>query len=209
MNQQKPMVSVEEALDIILSKISSTDIETIPLAEARNRINAHDICSDIDLAPFDNSAMDGFALRAEDIQAASDETPAVLDVVTNIGAGDFFDGEIGKGQAARIMTGAPLPQGANAVELIENTHTSRDQPQGDTVAITRPLSHGENVRRAGEEAHAGDIIVPQNTVLSPAFIGLCASAGAATVAVYKKPRVGIISLGSELIEITKMPDRSH
>ncbi len=155
---------------------------------------AEDATSDIDVAPFDNSAMDGFAVRAADTVGASESSPVELDVVAHIAAGDFWEGEVGPGQAARIMTGAPVPAGADSVVMVERTRAvTGDGGVGSRVAFELEPRLGEHIRRRGEEVLAGDVVVSAGEVIGPAAIGLLASTGHDTVAVYRRPRVASAS----------------
>jgi molybdopterin molybdotransferase len=200
-------MTVEEALELVLGLAKRMPAERVALLDALHRVLAEDATSDIDVAPFDNSAMDGFAVRFADTKGASEESPAELDVVANIAAGDYWEGEVGPGQAARIMTGAPVPTGADTVVMVEYSRVvSGDGGLGSRVALSRaPAREGEHVRYRGEEVHAGDVVLSAGDVLGPAAIGLLASTGHDTVAVYRRPRVAVLSTGSELVEVAEKP----
>ncbi|MDH4140377.1 MAG: molybdopterin molybdotransferase MoeA [Coriobacteriia bacterium] len=199
-------MTVEEARELLFARVRTLDAERVPLLESLGRVLAEDALSDIDVAPFDNSAMDGFAVRAEDVAEADEDSPATLDVISHIGAGEYSEMPVGPGQAARIMTGAPVPPGADAVVMIEFTHpVTGDGSVGSTVAIERPVSAGENIRRKAEEVRAGELVLLAGEGIGAAAIGLLASTGHAEVAVYRRPRVAVISTGSELVEVAEKP----
>ena len=200
-------MTVEEARELVFERVQALPAEDVPILESLGRVLAADVTSDIDIAPFDNSAMDGFALRAADTAAASVDAPAVLDVVAHIAAGDDVAGIfVGPGQAARIMTGAAVPEGADAVVMVERTHpVDGDGGIGSKVAFEIEAKLGEHIRLRGEEVRAGDAVMSAGEVLGAAGIGLLASTGHATVSVYRRPRVAIISTGSELVEVAEKP----
>lgn len=192
------MIPVEQARKTILDSARKMPITEVPLLEARGRVLAQDVVSAIDINPFDNSAMDGFALIHDDVAAASEAAPVSLQVVAHIGAGYHYDGRVQHGQAVRIMTGAPIPAGCDCVEKIENVRVSGKGTVGDSVILSRPVAIDRNIRHAGEEVKAGGVLVAAGTVVKPATIGLFASAGLTTVPVFERPKVGVFSLGSEL-----------
>ncbi len=199
-------MSVEEARELVFERVEALPAEQVSLLDALGRVLAEDATSDIDVAPFDNSAMDGFAVRGADLAGAAEGSPVELDVVAHIGAGDWWDGEVGPGQAARIMTGAPVPAGADAVVMVEFTRAvTGDGGIGTRVAFEREPKPGEHIRRRGEEVLAGDVVLSAGEVIGPAAIGLLAATGHATVAVHRRPRVAIISTGSELVEVAEKP----
>lgn len=199
-------MTVEEARELVLSGVPRLDSERVPLIEALGRVLAADAASDIDVAPFDNSAMDGFAVRAADTAGASEGAPAQFEVVSLIAAGDFSERPIGAGEAARIMTGAPVPPGADAIVMVEYSRVlSGDGNVGSRVALEREAAPGDHIRRRGEEVLAGDVVMAAGEVIGSAGIGLLASTGHASVAVYRRPRVAVLSTGSELVEVTHSP----
>ncbi|HET6351445.1 MAG TPA: gephyrin-like molybdotransferase Glp [Coriobacteriia bacterium] len=199
-------MSVEEARDQVFACVPVLEPERVPVLEALGRVLAEDAITDIDVAPFDNSAMDGFAVRAADLAGAAQGAPVELEVVAHIGAGDWWEGEVRPGQAARIMTGAPTPAGADSVVMVEYTHpVSGDGGVGSRVAFEREPVLGDHIRRRGEEVRAGEVVLSAGEVLGAAGIGLLAATGHAEVAVYRRPRVAIISTGSELVEVAEVP----
>jgi molybdopterin molybdotransferase len=200
-------MTVEAALELVLALVKPLPTERISLLDALHRVLAEDAVSDIDVAPFDNSAMDGFALRAADTAGASEAAPAELDVIAHIAAGDDVAGiEVGPGQAARIMTGAAVPAGADAIVMVEYTRpVTGDGGIGSRVAFQREAAPAEHIRRRGEEVRAGDVVLSAGEVLGPAAIGLLASTGHDSVAVYRRPSVAVLSTGSELVEVAQAP----
>lgn len=194
------MLTVTEARERILSHFKATATETIPLTESVNRILATDIRADGDYPPFDNSAVDGFALRSEDASAS----PSTLSVVADIPAGSAPTVTLQAGQAARIMTGAQLPTGADCVIPVEETDFNNRNAgiaAPKTIAFTKQIKAGENVRTQGMDMRAGDIVINHGRTLKPQDLGLLATLGAAKVIVHKKARVALLSSGDELLEV--------
>lgn len=202
----REMASLEEARELVLSCVEALDVEQVDILDVIGRVAAADLASDIDIAPFAHSAMDGFALRASQLAAASAESPVELDVIAEIPAGSHYDGSIGDGECVRIMTGAPLPANADAVVKYEIVGiVTGDGRVGSRVAFAAPAKMGDNVRAAGEEAHAGEVIVHAGEVVHSAGVGFLAGCGVTRVATYRRPRVAIIATGSELVDPTEVP----
>ncbi len=202
------MISLEEARQLVLSKVRPLPIESVPLHDAVGRPAAADLASDIDISPFAHSAMDGFALRADQIARASGESPVELDVIAEVAAGDVFEGEIGEGQCVRIMTGAPLPEDADCVVKYEVVGVvSGEGKPGGRVSFSAPAKVRSNVREAGEEARAGEVVVRVGEVVGSAGVGFLAGCGVTSVPVHRRPRVAIVSIGSELVEADQVPSR--
>lgn len=200
------MISPEEARDLVLSVVEPLEAESVPLLDSVGRVAAEPVVSDIDVTPFNHSAMDGFAMRASMLEQASKQAPVELDVIAEVAAGDFFEGEIGEGQCVRIMTGAPLPACADSVVKYEIVGVvSGDGRTGSRVSFSAPTKEGSNVRFAGEEAKQGEAIIGAGEVISTAGVGFMASCGATQVKVHKRPTVGIIATGSELIDPDQVP----
>lgn len=200
------MISVEQARDLVLSRVSQLPTETVPVLDAAGRVAAADLKSDIDISPFAHAAMDGFAMRAAQLAGATEQTPVELDVIAEVAAGDTFDGEIGEGQCVRIMTGAPLPAAADSVvkyEIVRNVEG--DGRPGSRVAFDAPTKERSNVREAGEEARAGEAVVHAGEVINAAGVGFLAGCGVVKVPVARRPRVAIIATGSELVDATEVP----
>ena len=168
--------------------------EDVPIGAALGRILARDLVSPGALPPFSNSAMDGYALRAADLAALADGTPVVLPVAADIPAGRVDGPPLAPGTAHRIMTGAPLPSGADAVVQVEWTDAGVDE-----VRVVRAVAAGQNVRDAGEDVTGGETVLGAGTLLGPAQVGLAAAVGAGTLAVRRRPRVLVLSTGSELV----------
>ena len=200
------MIPLEEARALVCGAVKKLPVEKVALLDAVGRVVAADQVSDIDVSPFAHSAMDGFALRAAEISDATDEAPATLRVVGEIGAGDVFEGAIGDGECVRIMTGACLPDDADSVVKYEIVGVVEgDGKTGSVVSFAAPTDEGSNVRPAGEEARAGEVVLDAGTVLGAAGVGFLASCGVLEVPVYRRPRVAIIATGSELVPPTEVP----
>ena len=198
-------LTVAEALSLVLAGVSVMPVEMRPLLPALGCVLAEDVAARDNLPPFANSAMDGYAVRAADVAAAGSGSPARLRVVADIAAGTVAATAVYAGTAARIMTGAPLPPGADAVVPVEDT----DEPWRDaerslpaTIAIKRSVGAGDYVRQAGEDVRAGVIVVRAGALIRPQEIGVMASLGYDRVAVVRPPRVGILATGDELIDVT-------
>jgi molybdopterin molybdotransferase len=186
------MISIDEAIDAVLGAVRPLPAETVPLIEALGRATAVEIVSPERVPGFDNSAMDGYAVRAADLEAGRREFRVTVDIP----AGLWFAETIGAGDAAKIMTGAPLPAGADTVIPVELT-----AQHGDTLVVEEPVRSGANVRHAGEDVAEGDVLFPRGARLGPAEIGLLASVGCASVSVVRRPRVAILATGSELVPL--------
>ncbi len=208
------MLSVQEAQQKILSHFSPLAKTQVPLAEAAGRILAEPICSETDLPAFNNSSVDGFAVFAADVSPASREQPKTLKVVADLPAGSAANVIISPGQAARIMTGAPLPTGVDAVVMVEDTDFNQRAP-GEAaprnVTIYKSVSRGENVRKQGTDIKRGKQILPSSRILQAQDIGMLATLGVAKVPVYRKPKVALISSGDELlpVEAALKPGKIH
>ena len=201
-------ISVAEALAHTLERTAVLEAEEIALEDALGRVLAEDVRSDIDVSPFDNSGMDGYAVRAADLAGATEGAPVTLDVVGYIGAGSVCDVPVGPGQAVRLMTGAPLPEGADTVVQYEVvTVVEGDGGAGSRVSFAAPVQLGKNVRKAGEEFKAGAVALPAGTVVNAYALGMLASAGAVRVAVRRRPVVGVFTIGSELVGADTVPSR--
>jgi molybdopterin molybdotransferase len=202
------LISVEEALAYILKHFRPLEPERVLLLDALDRVLAEDIVAEMDVPPFDNSAMDGYAVRAEDIAGASRQRPVTLHVIGDVAAGYTAERAVERGTAMRIMTGAPLPPGADTVVRFEETSEGAnlarvaDPSQGlRTVDILKAIKRGDNVRAAGEDIHAGEVVLPKGTIVRPAEIGVLASVGKSQVIVHRRPRVAILATGDELVGV--------
>jgi molybdopterin molybdotransferase len=197
------LLSVSEARERILSQFQPVKHENLPLADALNRVLAQDVRAADDLPLFDNSSMDGFALRASDVSEAAPGSPCSLRVAADIPAGSTPTIVLGPGEAARIMTGAHMPDGADAVIPVEDTDFE-DRNAGtrapEVVSIRKAARVGENVRRRGMDIRSGDVVLLSGRQLKPQDLGLLAMLGVSTVTVYRKPRIALLSSGDELID---------
>jgi molybdopterin molybdotransferase len=195
------MLSLEQALNIVKEKLAAADLrpggEVVPLAEACGRILAGDVVADRDYPPFHRSIRDGFAVRAEDVAAP----PVDLRARGEVRAGGHFSGAVGAGECVSIMTGAPLPTGANAVVMVEHTES-----EGDRVKIHRGVRKGENVVPQGSEALAGSCVLPRGRRLGAGELGLLATVGKSRVPVFVRPVVAILSTGDEVVPVDQRPD---
>lgn len=190
------MISFEEARARILEAVPAPRHERVQLLAALGRVGAEDVTAPRDHPPWDNTAVDGFAVRAADTAGAGPERPAVLKVIETVPAGRLPTRSVGAGQATRIMTGAPMPEGADAVVMVEDTAA-----RGEQVAVHAAAEPRENVRPRGEDVRAGQVVIHSGTLLRPAELGMLASFGRSQVRVTRRPRVGILSTGDELAEI--------
>ena len=165
------MISLEEARELVLSQVAPLPVETVGLLDAVGRVAADDLKSDIDVSPFAHSAMDGFALHAAELEGATAEAPVEMDVIAEIAAGETYEGPIEEGQCVRIMTGAPLPEAADSVVKYEIVSVvSGDGKPGSRVAFDAPTKLGSNVRQAGEEAKAGEVVVSSGEIVGLSLI---------------------------------------
>lgn len=185
------MIPLSEARDHVLAACAPLDADELPLADAVGCVVAAPVTSPEDVPPFDNTAVDGFAVRAADVADA----PVTLAVIDTVAAGAARTEPVGPGEAVRIMTGAPLPPGVDAVVMVEDSEAIAD----DKVRLLARVAPGDAVRRAGSDVRAGDVVVTPGTVLGPAHLGVLASIGRTTVTVHRRPRVGVLSTGDELV----------
>lgn len=190
------MISVEEAIKTILANFKPLGLEKTNILDGRGRVIGEDIFAPRNIPSANNSAMDGYAVRYTDTKGATKETSLKLKIIEDIPAGKVASKKINKGEAARIMTGAVIPEGADAVVRQEDTFKD-----GKTVIIYTPARKGENIRFAGEDVQKGELVVKKGSVLRPADIGMLAALGKAFINVYQKPSVAIMSTGDELVDI--------
>jgi len=186
-------LSVTNAQNCILESVNKLDIETVRLEQSLGRVLAEDVRANRDLPPYDVSAMDGFAVRSADVA----NVPATLTIIEDIKAGDMPDKTVHAGQCARIMTGAPVPQGADAVMRVEDTQALSE----NNVQINRAVKPGNDIRRLGENMRDGEIVLTAGTEITPGVAGILATVKRARVQVYRRPRVAILSTGNELEDI--------
>ncbi len=190
------MIPVENALEIVLAHAPRLPVENVDFQDAPGRVLAEDVPSDVDLPPFPRSAMDGYALRAEDVIQA----PTRLRVIGTVPAGRNPSFEVKKGQAAQIMTGAPVPLGANSVHIVEKSRI-----HGADVEILELVETGQNIVPRGKEVTTGDIVLRKGTVLDPAAVAVAATVGKTSLQVARRPRVAVIATGDELVPPTQKP----
>lgn len=190
------MIKVEEALNIVLGAVKTTDAEKAGIIDSFGRTLAEDIKSDCDIPAFDYSAMDGYAVRFADTKGASAAKSTKLKVVGEFRAGGDASAKVEKGQAVKIMTGAPIPQGADAVVMVEDTKI-----EGDDVEVFEEAEKGDNIRLAGEDIKKGDLVIKRGTLLKEGHIGMLAALGISEVRVAKRPKVAILATGDEVISI--------
>ncbi|MGL5864953.1 MAG: molybdopterin molybdotransferase MoeA, partial [Dermatophilaceae bacterium] len=187
--------SVAEHRSAVLALVAPLGSEAVAVGQALGRVVAGEVVAAVDLPGADNSAMDGYAVRAADLAAASDTAPVELPVDGDIAAGDTTPQVLAAGRALRIMTGAPLPAGADAVVPVERTDGGARQ-----VVVRLAPEVGRHVRRRGEDVRAGDVLLPAGTRLGPGHLALAAAANVPVVQVYRRPRVTVVSTGDELVD---------
>ena len=204
------MIPLEEARRIVLAHVAPTEVVEVDAWRAVGLPLAEDVVTDIDLSPFANSAMDGYAVHAQDLAGAAEGAPVTLSVVGHEAAGHVFSGKVAAGEAVRIMTGASVPPGLDAVVKYEDvTVVEGDGAEGSRVAFAAPAPVGANIREAGLEARAGEAVLSAGEVLTAAGAGLASSAGCARVRVRRAPVVGVLSIGTELVDPATVPARGQ
>lgn len=199
------MLPIEDALDIILGRLPLINAERVPLDEAYGRVLRENIVSDLDLPPFDRARMDGYAVRSIDTIDASDDNPVLLRAIGDAVAGHAFSGTVTSGTAVRIMTGAPLPEGADAVEKIEVVQVFDD----GSVRLNQPVVSGRFITPCGSEARKGETLVNSGDRITPASAAALASFGYSHPLVSASPRIVLLSTGSELVEVAERPGPSQ
>ena len=185
------MIPLKDAQEYVLQHCRVGHSELRSSRSSLGLVLAEEVLTSEDVPPFDNTAMDGFAVRSEDTL----EAPQQLEIVGTIPAGSAPDFSIYPGQAARIMTGAPLPEGADAVVMVELT-----QVEGDQVTVQKTVPEGNHIRRAGEDLESGQVVFEKGTKLTPTHLGVLASIGCLEVSVFSPIKVGVMSTGDELVE---------
>jgi molybdopterin molybdotransferase len=200
-------LSAAEALRAILGGVAPLEAEERPLLDAVGGVLAEEVSSTVDLPPWDNSAMDGFAVRAEDVRGASSARPVVLRVVDDVPAGRFAARPVGPGEAIRIMTGAPVPDGADGVIRVEHTDGGSGIGTAEgRVAILSDADAGRNVRPRGEDVRRGSVVLRAGAVLRAAEIGVAASLGRARLRVVRRPVVAVLASGDELVPVEEFAE---
>jgi len=198
------MISVEDALNKILEVFVPLGQEKINILDSLGRVIGEDIYATRNIPPRDNSAMDGYAVRWEDTSGASREKPVVLNVIEDIPAGTIPKEGVGKGESSRIMTGAPVPDGANAVVRVEDT-----AKYGRRVKIFAQAKEGQDIRLAGEDVSDGELVISRGHIMRPAEIGMLASLGRSFISVYQRAVVAVVATGDELVDIDENPKPSQ
>ncbi len=199
------MITVENAIETILKEIRPLGLESTDILSALGRVIGEDIRASRPNPPWDNSAMDGYALIAADTKGASEANPAKLRVIYDLPAGSVPKEAVKKGEAVRIMTGAPVPDGATAVIMVERTKEGPDS----TALILAEAKEGDNIRRQGEDFKAGEVVIRAGSLVRPAEISMLATTGSPFVAVHKRPRVAVLSTGDELTDINETPAKGR
>lgn len=200
------MITTEEALERILSYVGVLDSEEKHPLDALGQVLDQDLVAGFDIPPLPNTSMDGYAVRAADTEGATRDHPRELTVIGEVAAGYLFSGKVASGQAVRIMTGAPIPDGADSVVPFEETDEPFERAPEKTrnvtgsVRVFKPAAPGNNVREAGQDVRKGQPVLPRGTVLRPAHIGVAASLGLDRVRVIRRPVVGVLSTGDELLD---------
>jgi molybdopterin molybdotransferase len=190
------MLTVAEAKEIILSTARPLPARPTPLAEAINSVLAQDVNSPVNLPLWDNSAVDGYAVRASDLAAANENSPIHLRVTARAPAGAAPDVTVEAQTCVRIFTGAPIPEGADAVVMQEDTHPHHE----GYIAVEESVEAGENIRRAGDDVTNGEVVLRAGTLLGPSQLGMAAAVGLAQLIVHPRPRVGVLVTGAEIVE---------
>ncbi len=204
-----PLLTVEEHRVRVLDAVSVLPVETVRLADAAGRTLAAPVRAAHDLPGFDNSSMDGFAVRFADVEGADAENPVTLRVVADLPAGSSDDPSFGAGEAVRIMTGAPVPADADAIVPFEDTAGGLADSLGTVEVRRAPAASGAFIRRRGGDTRAGDIVLSAGERLGPFALAAAAAAGVAELEVHRRPRVAVVSTGSELVVPGVVPGRGQ
>jgi len=194
------MIQVEEALERILARVGVLGDEQVPLARVLHRVLAESVVSSLDVPPWPNSSMDGYALRSADTRRASTPVPVRLTIAGRVAAGHVALRALGAGEAFRIFTGGPLPEGADSVTPQENVRVD-----GGAIVVSHAVKAGDFVRPRGEDMRAGESVLERGRLLGPAEMGLLAALGRSQVRVLRRPRVGVLSTGDELVDLGGHP----
>lgn len=203
------MISVEQALEKILGYVNILEEEEKPILDCMGQVLAEDIYSAINVPPLDNSAMDGYAVQSGDTRDAGSQSPRLLSVIDTVAAGSISEREVVPGTAIRIMTGAPVPKGADSVVKFEDTdellrrESAVDRQLPTEIGIVCPAKAGLNIRRAGEDITKGSMVLSKGIVIRPSEVGVLASLGRSKVMVIRRPVMAILATGDELVELNK------
>ena len=196
------MISVAEAIQIVRQQTAVLPTERVELPRALGRVLAQNVVADSDLPPFNRSQMDGYAVRADDVKYA----PVRLRIAGESAAGRGWHNQLEEGQAVRIMTGAPVPEGADSVQQVELTHELKD---GTVVELLESVETGKHIVARGAEIKAGEIVANTGTTISAATMAVLAAFGYATVEVFRRPRVGVLATGTELVDVDQKPGQDQ
>jgi molybdenum cofactor synthesis domain-containing protein len=201
-SQNREMISVAEAIQIVRQQTPTLSIERVALDQVLGRVLAQDVVADTDLPPFDRAQMDGYAVRAQDVK----EAPVRLRIAGESAAGKGWHHQLEEGQAVRIMTGAPVPEGADSVQQVELTTELKD---GTVVELLETVEAGRSIVRRGAEITAGEVVLRGGTEINAAMMAVLAAFGYAQVEVFRKPRVGVLATGSELVAVDQKPGQDQ
>ncbi|GAK10182.1 gephyrin-like molybdotransferase Glp [Geomicrobium sp. JCM 19038] len=190
-------ISISDAVSRVMNYEFNQAIDYVPLLESDLRFLAEDLLADHDVPPFNRAPYDGYAIRSEDTSQASRQNPTRLHVVGDIGAGSLYTDDLENGQAVRIMTGAQMPSQSDAVVMLEEIHTN----EADMVTIIRPHHHNENISFQGEDTKKDQVLIEKGAIIHPGTVALLATFGYDIVPVFRKPRIGILATGSELLDV--------
>ncbi len=197
------MISVEQALEKVLSYVAVLGEEERPIPDCLGQVLAEDVSSSIDVPPLDNTAMDGYAVRSEDTRQASQQSPRLLRVIDTVPAGSISSHKLKPGTAIRIMTGAPIPEGADSVVPFEYTDETQRNASPGEIGILCQSEAGWNIRQAGEDIARGSLVLSKGRVVRPQEVGVLASLGRSTVKVVRRPVIAILATGDELVDINQ------
>src|SRR5690349_14533265 len=196
------MISVAEAIQIVRQQTQALPTERVALEQLLGRVLAEDVVADTDLPPFDRAQMDGYAVRAQDVM----EAPARLRIAGESAAGRGWHRQLEEGQAVRIMTGAPVPDGADSVQQVELTHELKD---GTVVELLEAVEPGKSIVKHASEVQAGETVLTAGTTINAAMMAVLAAFGYATVEVFRKPRVAVLATGTELVAVDQKPGQDQ
>jgi molybdenum cofactor synthesis domain-containing protein len=196
------MISVAEAIQVVRQQTQALPTERVDLGQTLGRVLAADVVADTDLPPFDRAQMDGYAVRAQDVKDA----PARLRIVGESAAGRGWHHQLEEGQAVRIMTGAPVPAGADSVQQVELTHELKD---ATVVELLETVETGKSIVPRGAEIKTGEVVLRAGTTINAAMIAVLAAFGYAQVEVFRKPRVGVLATGTELVRVDQKPGQDQ
>lgn len=195
------MISVEQALEKILSYVDMLDDEQSPILDCLGQVLAEDVHSDIDVPPLDNAAMDGYAVQSGDTAGAGPRSPRILPVIDTVAAGSISRFKLKPGTAIRIMTGAAVPEGADSVVRFEDTDETQRKGSPTEIGILAEVEPGKNVRRTGEDIARGSLVLHRGTIIRPQEVGVLASLGRSVIRVIRRPTIAILATGDELVDI--------